>query len=91
MLAGQLTMPAQLPLAGFLPFSQLGTLLPPPSALALPACSEGAADGSVTSRARGTDCFKSPEMLLVGGAAQREQRDGDQSNHGIPPGISIPR
>jgi serine/threonine protein kinase len=44
----------------------------------MPACSEGAADGAVTSRARGTDCFKSPEMLLVGGAAQREQRGYDR-------------
>jgi serine/threonine protein kinase len=36
-------------------------------------------DAAFTSRARGTDCFKSPEMLLVGGGAHhREQRAFDR-------------
>jgi hypothetical protein len=44
------------------------------SALAAPGSARGRAaaaraEGGVTSRARGTDCFKSPEMLTVGGAA----------------------
>jgi serine/threonine protein kinase len=36
-------------------------------------------DGSVTHRARGTDPFKSPEMLMAGAAAAaREQRGFDR-------------
>lgn len=38
----------------------------------------GAADGATTSRARGTDAFKSPEMLLVGGALQKTHRTYDR-------------
>jgi serine/threonine protein kinase len=35
-------------------------------------------DAAVTSRARGTDAFKSPEMLLVGGAPQKHDRRFDR-------------
>lgn len=42
------------------------------------ACSEGV-DAAITARARGTDCFKSPEMLLVGGSSHhKEQRFYDR-------------
>lgn len=37
-----------------------------------------ACEGAVTSRARGTDAFKSPEMLLVGGAPQKQDRRFDR-------------
>ena len=45
----------------------------------MPYCS-GGVEGATTSRARGTDCFKSPEMLLVGGAAEhhKQQRGYDR-------------
>lgn len=57
-----------------------------PTRLALPprcptrARSSGGADGATTARARGTDCFKSPEMLMVGGGAgaNREQSAFDR-------------
>jgi hypothetical protein len=38
----------------------------------------GTAEGGVTSRARGTDAFKSPEMLMVGGAAHKTHRAYDR-------------
>ena len=37
-----------------------------------------AASGATTSRARGTDAFKSPEMLLVGGAVHKGHRAYDR-------------
>jgi serine/threonine protein kinase len=38
----------------------------------------GGSEGATTSRARGTDCFKSPEMLLVGGAVHKTHRAYDR-------------
>ena len=42
------------------------------------AAAAAAAAGATTSRARGTDAFKSPEMLLVGGAVQKGHRAYDR-------------
>ena len=38
----------------------------------------GGLDGAATSRARGTDAFKSPEMLLIGGGARADARSYDR-------------
>lgn len=48
---------------------------PDPALLHTASCS-GGVDGATTSRARGTDCFKSPEMLMVGGASHNPQQQG---------------
>ncbi|KAL4458989.1 hypothetical protein ABPG75_013854 [Micractinium tetrahymenae] len=48
-------------------------------------------EGALTARARGTDCFKSPEMLTVGaGAAHKEQRYYDRRRvQGVGPASDV--
>ena len=44
----------------------------------------------MTSRARGTDCFKSPEMLMVGCASHAEQRYYDRRRRqGVGPASDV--